>query len=489
MDQLTDTRAVWLDPSTPLGDTEQSALQCAGWQVRPVRTLEEFAREAAAADAAVIRAWSDVEIVRDAQVQLQRASIHVPIVCRLDPNALHMATTLARSGVEHIIGAGDWSAVSWRAVATELRSRAKQAVPMDKRRSVVFVDPASQRLLALAQRVGQAEVTALILGPTGTGKEVLARVLHESSQRARGPFLALNCAAMPEPLVEDLLFGHERGAFTGAHRDHPGLFEQAQGGTLFLDEIGEMPMHLQSKLLRVLQEREVTRLGGRGSLRIDVRIVAATNKDLRRAIAEREFREDLYYRIATFQLRLLPLSHRRGDVLPIAAQYLAQHGGGQRAWRMTAEAQQCLLEYAWPGNVRELENVMLRATVLCTDGCITPAHLMFDAWEPTVGTDWHEPSVAAAEIDGGYEGGVEESGMAQTAGGLGQLCGVQQPDASPAPDLHRAIKHNEHQIIMAAIASSSSRTEAAERLGISPRTLRYKLAQLRELGLHAALTD
>jgi two-component system response regulator FlrC len=155
--------------------------------------------------------------------------------------------------------------------------------------------------------VAKAQVTALIEGPTGAGKEVLARVLHESSARARGPFVGLNCAALPEQLIDDMLFGHEKGAFTGAHKEFKGLFEQAQGGTLFLDEIGEMPMHLQAKLLRVLQERQLTRLGAERCVTVDVRVVAATNKDLRQAIVAREFREDLYFRISTFKLRVPPL--------------------------------------------------------------------------------------------------------------------------------------------------------------------------------------
>jgi len=217
--------------------------------------------------------------------------------------------------------------------ATNFHEMPSAAPPLEHRaapaepgvRNAVFVDPASRHLLALAQRVAQAEVTTLLVGPTGAGKEVLARVLHEASPRARGPFVALNCAAMPEHLIEDLLFGHDKGAFTGAHRDHKGLFEQAQGGTLFLDEIGEMPVLLQSKLLRVLQERQLTRLGGQSTVALDVRVVAATNKDLRQAMAAREFREDLYYRIATFRLQLLALSERRGDILPLALQCLAEH--------------------------------------------------------------------------------------------------------------------------------------------------------------------
>ncbi len=371
-------------------------------------------------------------------------------------------------------------------------------------RNAVFVDPASRHLLALAQRVAQAEVTTLLVGPTGAGKEVLARVLHEASPRARGPFVALNCAAMPEHLIEDLLFGHDKGAFTGAHRDHKGLFEQAQGGTLFLDEIGEMPVLLQSKLLRVLQERQLTRLGGQSTVALDVRVVAATNKDLRQAMAAREFREDLYYRIATFRLRLLALSERPGDILPLALQCLAEHARPGQVWHITPEAQQCLLQYGWPGNVRELENVMRRALVLCMDAVITPAHLLFDDWlDPlavlapgapaTAAVDSPAPQplmerAPAAELPlqapaqplASTQGLVSPATLttaAAQAGGSGDTPGLS------SGGLHNAVRHNEHQIIMAAIAAAPSRMEAARRLGISPRTLRYKLAQLREQAL------
>jgi two-component system response regulator FlrC len=233
-------------------------------------------------------------------------------------------------------------------------------------------------LLALAQRVALANVTALIEGPTGAGKEVLARVLHESSARAKGPFVALNCAALPEHLIEDMLFGHEKGAFTGAVKEHHGMFEQAQGGTLFLDEVGEMPLNLQAKLLRILQERQIIRLGGDRTIDIDVRVVVATNKDLRAAIVTREFREDLYFRISTFKLRVPALRDRPGDILPLVARLLARHAPTDRVLSVNAQAQAALQAYSWPGNVRELENVVLRALVMCTDNTITLEHLMFD---------------------------------------------------------------------------------------------------------------
>lgn len=352
---------------------------------------------------------------------------------------------------------------------------ARVAVP----RRAVFVDPASLHLLALAQRVAAADVTTLLVGPTGAGKEVMARVLHESSARRNGPFVAINCAVLPEQLIESQLFGHEKGAFTGALRAHKGLFEQAEGGTLFLDEIGEMPFHLQAKLLRVLQERQVTRLGSETPLAINVRLVAATNRDLRQAIAAREFREDLYYRIATFRLRLLPLAERPGDILPLAMQFVSQHRCPGAQWQFTPAAQELLMQYAWPGNVRELENVMRRAVVISPDGIIGPAQLMFDDWlddgpamaAPLQPVQTAQPATLPAPVHP-----VIDSAVAP------EMAAVPAATALPA-DLHSAVRHNEHKIILATLAATSSRNEAAQRLGISPRTLRYKLAQLRAQGL------
>jgi two-component system response regulator FlrC len=347
----------------------------------------------------------------------------------------------------------------------------------------VYVDPASRHLLALAQRVAQANVTALIEGPTGAGKEILARVLHESSKRARGPFVGLNCAALPEHLIDDMLFGHEKGAFTGAQKDFKGLFEQAQGGTLFLDEIGEMPMHLQSKLLRVLQERLLTRLGSERQVPIDVRIIAATNKDLRVAIAEREFREDLYFRISTFKLRVPPLRERKGDILPLVASLLLRHAPNAQAFTLSDEAQAQLLAYPWPGNVRELENVVQRAVVLCADQNIEARHLMFDdaadlSLHMSDDTLTSQPTPSVTPTSVATATPVSRFGMPTEA--------LRYPDTSNTEDnaaiatnLQDAVKTSEHQMILAAIQTTESRMEAAAKLGISPRTLRYKLAKLK----------
>ena len=479
--------ALWLDPEAALSPEHSHALQVSGWAVMPVNTLDHLLAHAADAAMVVLHLTLDVTRLKAVQQLLQDANLTLPVVCRVERHELDLAVEAAQAGALTVLAAQDVRAASWQRLHNQLNPTAARHLPQPVR-NVVFVDPASQHLLALAQKVAQADVTALLVGPTGSGKEVMARVLHEASARARGPFVALNCAAMPENLIEDMLFGHDKGAFTGAHRDQKGLFEQAQGGTLFLDEIGEMPMHLQSKLLRVLQERQLTRLGGQSVIQLNVRIVAATNKDLKKAIADREFREDLYYRIATFRMRLLPLCERPGDIIPLAVQCLLQHD--KKPWQLHPQAQSLLLQYPWPGNVRELENVMRRAMVLCTDHVVTPAHLMFDDWLTTSAAALAPvtlPSAPVGVLPETHSAPHMEQFMAAAKDNLGlqEQDSVEKPESLPT-DLHSAARMNEHQVIMATLASTPSKTEAAKRLGISPRTLRYKMAQLREHGLAMA---
>jgi two-component system response regulator FlrC len=279
-----------------------------------------------------------------------------------------------------------------------------------------------------------------------------------------------------------MLFGHEKGAFTGAQKEFKGLFEQAQGGTLFLDEIGEMPLHLQAKLLRVLQERLLTRLGSERQVAIDVRIVAATNKDLRVAIANREFREDLYFRISTFKLRVPPLRERKGDILPLVASLLVRHAPNAQDFTLSDEAQAQLLAYPWPGNVRELENVVQRAVVLCSEQHIDAHHLMFDdAADMSLYLSQEFSAEAATETPKTPVSAmlpVSQMGMPTEV--------LRFPDTSATEDntviasnLQEAVKSSEHQMILTAIQTTESRMEAAAKLGISPRTLRYKLAKLK----------
>jgi transcriptional regulator with PAS, ATPase and Fis domain len=232
-------------------------------------------------------------------------------------------------------------------------------------------------VLKQATRVASTETTVLLTGESGTGKEVVARLIHRASPRARGPLIAVNCAALPEQLLESELFGYERGAFSGALTAKPGRIEQAARGVLFLDEVGEMSMSLQAKLLRVLQEREFQRLGGTRTLKADVRVIAATNRDLQAAMRRNEFREDLYYRLRVFEISLPPLRQRRDDILLLAEDFLAQFERtlGHRTAGLSREAREVLLAYEWPGNIRELRNALERAVILCDGGLITNEQL------------------------------------------------------------------------------------------------------------------
>jgi two-component system response regulator FlrC len=276
-----------------------------------------------------------------------------------------------------------------------------------------------------------------------------------------------------------MLFGHEKGAFTGAHKDHKGLFEQAQGGTVFLDEIGEMPIHLQAKLLRVLQEKKLNRLGGEAAIDLDVRVIAATNKDLRQAIEAREFREDLYFRISTFRLRIQPLCERTGDILPLAMQALNRLAKENIPLSLSIESQLMLQQYPWPGNVRELENVIQRAVVLCRGRVVTPAHLMFDETQPMM----LQPIADSHTMQAVH---VAEPAIPSPDSFMVPNSSDDMKATAPE-DLMSAVKASEHQVILAAIQATESRVEAAKKLGISPRTLRYKLAQLRERGMDLAV--
>jgi two-component system response regulator FlrC len=280
---------------------------------------------------------------------------------------------------------------------------------------------------------------------------MLARYIHRNSSRKNAPFVAINCAAIPENMLESLLFGYEKGAFTGAYQAHPGKFEQAQGGTLLLDEISEMDLGLQAKLLRVLQEREVERLGGRETIPLDVRVLASTNRKLRDDVNVGRFRQDLFYRLNVFPLNIPALRDRPGDILPLARQLIRRYGTAEAGPLLSREAEQCLLSHSWPGNVRELENVMQRALILNKTDCIEAGDISLDEEEV------HAGSLVALQDDGV----VKASRV-----------------------LDQDLKKKERELIIQALeAGNGSRKDAAARLGISPRTLRYKIARLRDAGM------
>ena len=312
----------------------------------------------------------------------------------------------------------------------------------------IAVDPRSQQLAEVARRVAASDATVMISGESGVGKEVVSRFIHRHSSRSAGPFVAINCAAIPENMLESVLFGYEKGAFTGAYQAKAGKFEQAQGGTLLLDEVTEMDLALQAKLLRVLQEREVERLGGRTMIPLDVRILATTNRDIRQVVAQGQFREDLFYRLNVFPLNILPLRERPDDILPIANKLMRSYVEDGTPVSFSTAAMAMLRQHSWPGNVRELDNVVQRAMILRTGVCVNECDIRFEELAPAADASLNASTSTAV-------------------------------DASLSSDLQA----READIIISALRAKNSRKEVAEKLGISPRTLRYKLAKLRDAGI------
>ena len=241
-----------------------------------------------------------------------------------------------------------------------------------------FSDPKTYSLVKMAEKVAKTDVTVFIHGPTGTGKEVISNFIHKNSVRSEKPFVAINCAAIPENMLEAMLFGHEKGAFTGASSANKGIFRAADTGTLLLDEISEMPLSLQAKLLRVLQEKKVTPIGGQRDIDVDVRVIATTNRNMIDEVKEKKFREDLYYRLNVFPIETLHLSERTDDIIPISIALLKRHTEMGKLPFITDKAKKILTSYNWPGNVRELENVLQRAIVLSDDKIIDESHIMVD---------------------------------------------------------------------------------------------------------------
>ncbi|MGS0682043.1 sigma-54 interaction domain-containing protein [Shewanella sp. 125m-7] len=309
---------------------------------------------------------------------------------------------------------------------------------------LICAAPVSRQLLMLAHRAANTEATVLLTGESGTGKEPLARYIHRHSNRADKAFIAINCAAIPESILESILFGHIKGAFTGATTDQPGKFELANGGTLLLDEIGEMPLLLQAKLLRVLQEREVERLGSHKSIKLDIRVIAATNKDLRQAVQDGKFRQDLFYRLDVLPIKILPLRQRREDILPIAEHFLQRYkilAANQQCY-FSEQARNLLLSHNWPGNVRELENTIQRALVMRRGQALQAEDLGLENQDGSILVEQNE---------------------------LGLKASKRQAEFQYIIDTLK--RHNGHRI------------QTAEALGMTTRALRYKLAQMREEGI------
>src|SRR5277367_938602 len=374
---------------------------------------------------------------------IKRLHPYLPVVLMTAYGTVAQAVAAMREGAtDYIVKPFDAKAL----IDMAQRQLAARVMPNE----LVAVDPESKRLVALARKIAENDATVLITGESGTGKEVYARFIRDHSARADKPFVAINCAAIPENMLEASLFGYEKGAFTGALAAHAGKFEQAQGGTLLLDEISEMDLGLQAKILRVLQEREVERLGGTRTISLDVRVIATSNRDLPEEVRAARFRADLYYRLNVMSLKLPALRERRGDILPLARRAVqACARAGQAALSLSSEAERKMLHYDWPGNARELTNIVQRAAWLAAGGIIGAADL-------DIGSAAVQPSQAG------------------------------EPKAAPDLDLGLGgdLKVRERELILATLRiTGGSRKLTAERLGISPRTLRHKLQQLKAAGV------
>ncbi len=344
-------------------------------------------------------------------------------------------------------------------------------VKSDEMGDAVVADEKSIKLLALADKVAKTDASVMVLGPSGSGKEVMSRYIHNASNRKDGPFVAINCAAIPDNMLEATLFGYEKGAFTGAVQACPGKFEQAQGGTILLDEISEMDLNLQAKLLRVLQEREVERLGSRKSIKLDVRVLATSNRDLKQYVQEGNFREDLYYRLNVFPIAWPALCDRPGDIEPLAVHLIERNCKklGMPVPALSPQAISKLAAYAWPGNVRELDNVVQRALILSENNHIGAEQILLE------GLDWQDASGLQQVVENSDARApviqpvaeVDSSKVASSVGGLGG-----------------ELRDQEFAIILETLVECNGRRkEMAEKLGISPRTLRYKLAKMRDAGI------
>jgi len=371
---------------------------------------------------------------------IRKKQIDVPVILMTAFGSIPQAVDAIQAG------AADYLVKPFEvgSLVNTVQQQIRHSVPCDQ--GLVAVDPLSLDTLVMARRVAQTDATVLLNGESGVGKEVYSRFIHQQSARSAHAFVAINCAAIPENMLEAVLFGYEKGAFTGAHKATLGKFEQAQGGTLLLDEITEMDLGLQAKILRVLQEKEVERLGSSKIIELDVRIIATTNRDLRQEVRAKSFREDLFYRLNVFPITIPSLRQRPDDIVPIAARILAQYSrAAGESIRLSEAACDELRRHDWPGNVRELDNVIQRALIMKQGNQIMPQDVMLES--KLIGEIQPEPL-------------LEDDGMLQSD-----------------------LRGRETEVILETLRLfKGSRKKTAEKLGISPRTLRYKLARLREAG-------
>jgi len=399
-------------------------------------------------------------------VQMQRMDGHALLkVIKQQYSKLPVLLMTAHGNVQKAVEAIRLGAVDYLVKpfdAEVLVNTVEQYVSSNAGSDFVAVSEVTRKVLQITEKVSDSDATVMITGESGTGKEVLARYIHKHSPRADKPFVAINCAAIPENMLEATLFGYEKGAFTGAYKASIGKFEQAQGGTLLLDEISEMDKGLQAKLLRVLQEREVERLGGSEIISLDVRVLATSNRAMREEVEAGNFREDLYYRLNVFPVELPPLRMRKEDIVPISEKILTDHAmkAGVAIPKIDATAESALNAHAWPGNVRELDNVIQRALILHKNGVITADDIMY-----------------------------EQASEKMTPVAAIQSPSIEQPEAAPVEKnsektLGSDLRRTEYSRIIDVLKNCmGNRKIAADTLGISPRTLRYKLARMREAGV------
>ena len=446
-----------VEDDAPLREALVDTLRAAGLTVIAAADAGEALRLLDSQDVALV--ISDVQMPGPNGYQLLTAikqrRADLPVVLMTAYGTVAQAVSAMREGAtDYIVKPFDAQAL----IDMARRQLAARVMPNE----LVAADAESKRIVLLARKIAQTDATVLITGESGTGKEVYARFIRDQSLRADKPFVAINCAAIPENMLEATLFGYEKGAFTGASGAHAGKFEQAQGGTLLLDEISEMELGLQAKILRVLQEREVERLGSTRTIHLDVRLIATSNRDMADEARAGRFRADLYYRLNVMSLRLPPLRERRGDILPLARRAIQSCArANQSLLELTAEAEQKLLRHDWPGNARELTNIVQRAAWLAAGGRIN-----------------------AVDLETSTRGGGASESDALAASEVVSAPAVVSESASEEVGLGQDLKERERELILATLrVTGGSRKLAAQRLGISPRTLRHKLQQLKAAGV------
>ena len=448
------------DDDQEVRDYLQMALKCMGYSVEMAQDGEEVMAHLASGQADFSAVLLDLVMPRvdgiEVLKEIRHIAPHLPVIIVSGAaSTLNVVTAMKCGAADFLckpVGHDELlQALSKIVDRPAPAGPALAAPPSPKTKVFMGTSPRMQEIQALVQHVGWSEASVLIQGETGTGKEVLARELHAHSPRAGNIFLKLNCAALPSELVESELFGYERGAFTGAFQKKIGMFEAADGGTIFLDEIGDMDVRLQAKLLQVLQDQEFQRIGGKETIKVDVRVMAATHRDLERAIEEAKFREDLYYRLNVINLELPPLRERREDILPLADYLLKKHNGMGKGVSITGELRDTLLTHPWPGNIRELENVVRRLIVL------------------------RNPKYIVRELNAR---GTRKSLAAASIGGA--VAVPSTPEVPPILEqVTKAKERAETEAILAALNSTRwNRKQAAAFLKIDYKALLYKMKKL-----------